>query len=103
MDLTFETGIGSYLKQNGLDKGWTVLHIYNNKTIRIYLQNQQVLGEKIYEKELSKKLTVQEIENIHIHFKRGFNTNMFIKDRGLTSLANYDRYIKAANTFFDKI
>jgi hypothetical protein len=98
MELTFVTDIGSFLKENNIDKGWTVLHIYDNKTIYIYLINQQVLGKKIYEKVLSKELTNKDIEKIHIYFKHGFYTNI-----GTTNIANYDKYIKSANAFFQKI
>jgi hypothetical protein len=105
MEITFESDLGSFLKTKELnqDRGSTILKIYNNQVIIIYLKIQQMIVEIIYEKDMKRMLTKKEIEQIHIQFKYGFNRNIYIKDRGMTNMAYYDNYIKGMNDYFKNI
>jgi len=103
MEVTFESDIGSFLIERHLNKerGSTQLKIYNNQIIIIYLRKNQMIIEKILEKDMKKKLTKEEINKILIVFKNGFYRNICIKDRGMTSMAYYDNYIKGMNKYFE--
>ena len=105
MQITFESDIGSFIKTNELnkDKGWSVLRIYNNQIIIIYLKVQQTIVEQIFEKDMNKQLTKEEVEKIIISFKHGFNRNVYIKNRGMTNIAYYDNYINGINYYFKNI
>ena len=52
---------------------------------------------------MKKELTKEEVNNINIMFKYGFNSNIYIKNRGMTNMAYYDNYIKGLNSFFNKL
>ena len=97
--------IGSFLKTRELnkDRGSTILRIYNNQIIIIYLRVGQIIIEEIFKKNMKKELTKEEIEKIHITFKYGFNRNIYIKDRGRTNIAYYDNYINGLNEYFKNI
>ena len=103
MEITFESGIGSFLIERHLnkDRGSTQLKIYNNQIIIIYLRKNQMIIEKILEKDMKKELTKEEINKILIVFKNGFYRNICIKDRGMTCMTYYDNYIKGMNKYFE--
>jgi hypothetical protein len=103
MEITFESDIGSFIKTKELnkDQGCSVLRIYNNQIIIIYLKIQQVIVEQIFEKDMKKQLTKEELQKILITFKRGFDRNIYVKDRGMTNIAYYDNYIKGINYYFE--
>jgi hypothetical protein len=105
MEITFESDIGSFLvtKELNQDKGASILKIYNNQIIIIYLRKQQLIVEKIYEKDMKRNLTKEEINKILLNFKYGFDRNIYIKNRGMTNIAYYDNYIKGITEFFKNI
>jgi hypothetical protein len=105
MEITFESDIGSFLitKELNKDKGSSVLRIYNNQIIIIYLRVNQIIIEEIINKDMKKELTKEEIQKIHIMFKYGFNRNIYIKDRGMTNMAYYDNYIIGLNEYFNNL
>ena len=105
MKVTFQSDIGSFLKEKELnrDRGSTTLKIYNNQIIIIYLKINQIIVEIIFEKDMKKELTKEEVNNINIMFKYGFNSNIYIKNRRMTNMAYYDNYIKGLNSFFNKL
>jgi hypothetical protein len=103
MELTFKTDIGSFLKTESdkrdiTNEGWTILNIYDDQEIVIYVKND------FYSKEIlrinTKKLTKENIEKINMYFKRGFDTHIIIPNRGRTNISYYDNYINNANKFF---
>ena len=103
MELTFKTDIGSFLKTESdnrdmSNEGWTILNIYDDQEIVIYVKN------KFCSKEIlrinTKKLTKENIEKINMFFKQGFDTHIIIPDRGRTNISYYDNYINNANKFF---
>ena len=102
MELTFKTDIGSFLKsENKSSEGWTIMDIYDNTKIIIYVKNNFCLN-KIFEVDTKKKLTKEDIQNINIQFKYGFHTHIMIPNRGRTNISNYDNYINSANKFFSE-
>lgn len=105
MEITFETDIGSFLKcrEFNKDKGSTILRIYNNQIIIIYLRINQIIVECLFEKDMKKQLTKDEIKKIHIMFKYGFNRNIYIKNRGMTNISYYDNYLNGINEYFKNI
>jgi hypothetical protein len=105
MEITFESGIGSFLIERHLnkDRGSTQLKIYNNQIIIIYLRKNQMIIEKILEKDMKKELTKEEVSKIHILFKNGFYRNICTKERGRTCTAYYDNYIKSMNKYLENL
>jgi hypothetical protein len=102
MELTFKTDIGSFLKsENKSSEGWTIMDIYDNTKIIIYVKNNFCLN-KIFEVDTKKQLTKKDIEKINIQFKYGFHTHIMIPNRGRTNISNYDNYINSANKFFSE-
>jgi hypothetical protein len=103
MEITFESDIGSFIKTKELnkDKGSSVLRIYNNQFIIIYLKIQQIIVEQIFEKDMQKQLTKEEVQKIIMTFKRGFDRNIYVKDRGMTNIAYYNNYINGINYYFE--
>ena len=102
MELTFKTDIGSFLKsENKSSEGWTIMDIYDNTKIIIYVKNNFCLN-KILEVDIKKKLTKEDVEKINMYFKRGFDTHIIIPNRGRTNISNYDNYINSANKFFSE-
>lgn len=103
MEITYESDIGSFLKSKELnkDQGSSVLRIYNNQIIIIYLKVQTIIVEKLFEKDMQKQLTKEEVQKILMTFKRGFDRNIYIKDRGMTNIAYYDNYINGINYYFE--
>lgn len=103
MELTFKTDIGSFLKTESdnrdmSNEGWTILNIYDDQEIVIYVKNDFCSKEIL--KKNTKKLTKENIEKINMYFKRGFDTHIIIPDRGRTNISYYDNYINNANKFF---
>jgi hypothetical protein len=105
MEITFESDIGSFLitKELNQDKGASILKIYNNQIIIIYLRKQQLIVEQIYEKDMKRNLTKEEINKILLNFKYGFDKNIYIKNRGMTNIAYYENYKNGITTFFENI
>ena len=105
MEITFESDIGSFLITQELNrnKGSSFLRIYNNQLIIIYLKQQQRIVEEIYQRDMKRDLTKEEIEKVIIAFKYGFDRNIYIKNRGMTNMAYYDNYIKGINDYFKNI
>jgi len=105
MEITFESDIGSFLitKELNKNRGSSYLRIYNNQIIIIYLKIQQTIVEQIFEKDMKRNLTKEEIQKILTIFKYGFNKNIYIKNRGMTNMAYYDNYITGINEYFNNI
>jgi hypothetical protein len=63
MEITFESDIGSFLitKELNKNRGSSYLRIYNNQIIIIYLKIQQTIVEQIFEKDMKRNLTKEEI------------------------------------------
>jgi len=104
MELTFKTDIGSFLKTESDKKdmsneGWTILNIYDDNTICIYVKND-FCSKEILKINTKKKLIKEDKEKINRFFKQGFYTHICIPNRGKTNISYYDNYIKNANKFF---